>query len=263
MRALNGKKAILFVSFGVASAMARHASLDACAETIRHAFPDYLVCQAYTSQFIRKRLRAEGVLIPSVEEALEELRQRGVDQVVLQPSHLTPGEEYTQKVWIPASDCRSFFAELQIGSPLFAEEQQDEELLRIILQSLDSRETEQVVLLGHGSPHQHNPIYERLQRMADDRNIPVHIGVLESSDWPGFREVLNRLQQRGAGAVLLAPLLLAGGVHVCRDMAGDEPDSWKSRLEAAGFSVRTDLHALGERAAIREQFVRRVRTLLT
>ena len=75
--------------------------------------------------------------------------------------------------------------------------------------------------------------------------------------------MLNRLQQRGAGAVLLAPLLLAGGVHVCRDMAGNEPDSWKSRLEAAGFSVRTDLHALGERAAIREQFVRRVRTLLT
>lgn len=262
MRAVNGKKAILFVSFGVASASARHASLDACAEAIRHAFPDYLVCQAYTSQFMRKRLRAEGVLVPSVEEALEDLRQRGVERVVLQPSHLTPGEEYTQKVWLPASACQPLFAELRIGSPLFAEEKRDEELLRIILQSLDCRGTEQVVLLGHGSPHQHNPIYERLQRMADDRNIPVHIGVLEPLDWPGFREVLNRLQQRGAEAVLLAPLLLAGGVHVYRDMAGNEPASWKSRLLAAGFSVRTDLHALGERAAIREQFVRSIRALL-
>ena len=148
MRGVNGKKAFLFVSFGVASASARHASLDACAEAIRHAFPDYLVCQAYTSQFMRKRLRAEGVLVPSVEEALEDLRKRGVARVVLQPSHLAPGEEVT------------------------------------------------------------------------------------------------------------------GGVHVYRDMAGNEPASWKSRLLAAGCSVRTDLHALGERAAIREQFVRSIRALL-
>lgn len=92
----------------------------------------------------------------------------------------------------------------------------------------------QLVLLGHGSPHQHNPVYERLQAVIDAAGLPIHIGVLEPSDWPTFDDVLQRLRHLPEGAadqILLAPLLIAGGRHVTHDMAGDNPDSWQSRLQ--------------------------------
>jgi len=39
--------------------------------------------------------------------------------------------------------------------------------------------------------------------------------------------------------------MLVAGDHAMNDMAGDAPDSWKSRLEAAGFAVRCRLEGIG------------------
>jgi sirohydrochlorin cobaltochelatase len=55
---------------------------------------------------------------------------------------------------------------------------------------------EELVLLGHGSPHQHNPVYEKLQERVDRQKLPVHIGVEEEGDTPNFPMVLARLQMR-------------------------------------------------------------------
>ena len=74
--------------------------------------------------------------------------------------------------------------------------------------------------------------------------------------------MVQRLQQRAARKVLLAPLLLAGGMHVTRDMAGDAPESWRSRLTAAGFTVRTDLRGLGEYPAFRALYLHRLQELI-
>ena len=39
--------------------------------------------------------------------------------------------------------------------------------------------------------------------------------------------------------------MLVAGDHALNDMAGDAPESWKSRLEAAGFSVCCAMEGLG------------------
>lgn len=109
--------------------------------------------------------------------------------------------------------------------------------------------------MGHGSPHQHNPVYDRLQQHINREDLPVHVGVLEPSDRPNFDDVVARLQKTGHKDVLLAPLLLTGGTHVQEDMAGDGPDSWKSRLEAAGYNVRVSLYGLGEYPAFRALYL--------
>ena len=54
------------------------------------------------------------------------------------------------------------------------------------------------------------------------------------------------------------PLLLVAGDHSVNDMAGDEEDSLKRRLEAAGFTVSYSLRGLGEIPAVREMICRRV-----
>ena len=121
---------------------------------------------------------------------------------------------------------------------------------------------EHLVLLGHGSPHRPNPVYLELQERADVAFLPVHIGVVEESDLPNFSMVMARLKHREVRNILLAPLLLSGGVHVKEDMAGDGEQSWKSRLEQQGIAVRTCLRGLGTFPAFRRLYVEKAGKLI-
>lgn len=251
--------AIVLTSFGVAGALARERSIDSVARTLSASFPYFLVVQAYTSSFIQKKLAAEGLFIPSLSEALAELKEKGYGRVIIQPTHLTPGEEYRNKILAVADKWRSSFTRLVVGSPVFAEPGDYECVLRAIIPSLPLESGEELVLIGHGSPHQHNPVYEELQQVADKMGFPLTLGVLEPTDTPDFATVRARLRARKVERVLLAPLLLAGGRHVTRDIAGAEAASWLSRLTAEGVVVRTDTRGLGELPAFREHYVYKVR----
>ena len=255
------KPALVMAGFGVAEETARQNSLEALASAMSEAHPDHDFFQAYTSAFLRKRLQKKGIFIPSPEECLEELAQKGYERVLVQPTHLTSGEEYRNKLLGAAEKFRERFSLLLTGEPLFFREE-DYLLVLDALQNIYSSKEGELVLLGHGSPHQHNPVYERLQMLADARELPMHIGVVEESDTPDFSMVLERLRQRGRKKILLAPLLLSGGVHVTEDMAGDSPASWKSRLEAEGFSVSTALKGLGEYPEIRALYLRKADRLV-
>ena len=69
-----------------------------------------------------------------------------------------------------------------------------------------------------------------------------------------FDEVLAQLRQRWGSSVHLVPLLLVAGDHARNDMAGGGPDSWRSRLEAEGYTVRVTLRGLGLLPAVRELY---------
>lgn len=253
------KQALVFASFGVSEEQARKASLEATAALLRASFPAFGLFQAYTSGFIRKRLQGQGIVIPDLFSLLQELAGQGYSRVLIQPSHLTPGEEFDNKVLAAAEAAGTLFADgLAVGRPVFDEPEDYGLVLETVLPELSLQEGEALVWFGHGSPHHHNPVYERLQQAADARQLPVHVGVLEPADTPDFGMVRKRLAECGAKNILLAPLLLAGGSHVMRDMAGDSEGAWKNRLLAAGFCVRTDLRGLGEHPAFRELYRRKV-----
>lgn len=253
------KQALIFASFGVSEERARKTSLEATAALLQEAFPAFSLFQSYTSGFIRRRLQGQGVAIPDLFELLQRLAGQGYSRVLIQPSHLTPGEEFDNKILAASETARPLFADgLIVGRPVFDEPEDYARVLETMLPELSLQEDESLVWFGHGSPHHHNPVYERLQQAADDRRLPVHVGVLELSDTPNFAMVCQRLESGKAKNILLAPLLLAGGSHVTRDMAGDREDSWKNRLLAAGFCVRTDLRGLGEHPAFRKLYLRKV-----
>lgn len=256
------KRALLLVSFGVLAETSRARSLAALAADFRQAFPVWTVREAYTSRFLKAKLAERGVLVDSLPEALERLRGEGFDTVFVQPTYLTPGEEYEQKVCTVVAQYVPYFAALLLGAPAFARPERDLRGLQAVKDTHVVSSGTQLVLLGHGSPHQHNPVYERLQAVIDAAGLPIHIGVLEPSDWPTFDDVLQRLRHLPEGAadqILLAPLLIAGGRHVTHDMAGDNPDSWQSRLQAAGFTVQSVLHGLGEYPVFRQVYVSQAR----
>ena len=49
------------------------------------------------------------------------------------------------------------------------------------------------------------------------------------------------------------------GDHAHNDLAGDEDDSWASKLKAAGFKVEANLKGLGQIAGARAILVRHAR----
>ena len=244
------KQAIVLASFGVGDPRQRELCLASIAEEMTCCFSDWKVFEVYTSNFIRKRLAAAGEMVWSLTELLADLKRQGFVRVFVQPLHLTMGEEYEEKLVRPLPKLRADFAYLQLGKPVFSDTAEHAAIFSAALQavffSAALQPQEAVVFMGHGSPHRHNPAYERLQKLADGMDLPMHIGVLEPDDTPNFAQVLQRLQQHDVRQVLLRPLLLTGGRHVAEDMAGAQPDSWKCRLEEQGIRVRTDLRGLGE-----------------
>ncbi len=81
----------------------------------------------------------------------------------------------------------------------------------------------------------------------------VYVGTVEG--FPHFDYVLARLNRREVTNVHLAPLMIVAGDHAQNDLAGEEEDSWKSRLESEGYGVEIHLTGLGELDAVGDIFV--------
>jgi sirohydrochlorin cobaltochelatase len=58
------------------------------------------------------------------------------------------------------------------------------------------------------------------------------------------------------------PLLLAGGMHIMQDMAGESPDSWLNKLKHAGFKVRVYEKGLGENEEFQNIYIEHIQTAL-
>ncbi len=251
--------AILLVSFGCAYEEKRKKTLDAIEQQVREAFPQSLVLHAWSSSILRRRRMAgEGVLVPSVEEALAQLGKADWEQLLIQPTYLLPGFEYARM-------CEAAFAFAQAGqrrvfvsTPLL---QRKEDAL-FVLQELSIRypkkEDEAFVLLGHGTAHESNVLYQQMQEMLLELGREdMRIGCIEAE--PGFAAVLQALSAGRFKRVTLLPLLLVAGGHALVDLAGEKSDSWKSRLERAGYPVEVILHGLGELPAVQELVLRQMR----
>lgn len=241
------KTAILVTSFGSADDSIRAKTFDKLAAEILEKFPAYEVRQAFTSNFMIKKLSRRGILIATPSEEISKLRANGFNRIILLPTHLTPGEEFDNKIKICAA------ADVEIIPPLMSEPI-DKKIFSTILDCFKRDDDEDLILIGHGSPHRHNPVYENLQRIAGDR---IHIGVIEATDTPNFSDVVKRLEISRSDKILLAPLLFNGGVHVAEDIAG-EKNSWLSRLNALGFKVRVIKDGLGSFESFRGLYIKKL-----
>ncbi|MGM9539698.1 sirohydrochlorin cobaltochelatase [Anaerovibrio sp.] len=276
------KRAIVAASFGVGDIRVKERCIDTLLADVRQAFGDRAACvrgqgegqaspagdgfevvEAWTSAFLRKKMAREGYDYPSLVDVLEQLSAAGYSDVVIMPTHLTAGEEFQNKLVPAAREFAGRFDSLSLMEPVFAVRDAEDFafLTADVLGLSELMPDEALVFMGHGSPHQHNPVYELLQQYVDSRGWRVHIGVVEPEDYPGKEDVLKRLAAHGVRKVYLRPLLLAGGSHALHDLAGDSPASWKSVLQAAGFSVRCSTKGLGEYAAFRRLYVQKLQRL--
>jgi sirohydrochlorin cobaltochelatase len=122
-----------------------------------------------------------------------------------------------------------------------------DKLLRIVATHIVPKERqpgEAVVLMGHGTHHPSDAIYSALMLKAQKMDANMYVATVEGH--PDFAEVKETLVKKKIKKAYLIPLMTVAGDHAKNDMAGDDPDSWKSQLRQAGIDSVPVLKGLAE-----------------
>lgn len=267
--------AILVVSFGTSNHETREKTIGGVERAIADAFPQYEVRRAFTSSFIVRKLRKEGVHIDDVRAALTRLSAEGVRNVVIQPTHLMQGNEY-EKLVCCLEETSEAFENVSLGKPLLSGGADIDAVITAVTEDVkslvvdpqiltdekpfNSDERTAVIFMGHGSDAKANAVYVAMQERLSEKGFSdVYIATVEAS--PSFDEVFQMISGKDYKRVILQPLMVVAGDHALNDMAGEE-DSWKSCLLDAGYEVEAILKGLGEIPAIQEIYVRHVKEAL-
>ena len=232
-------------------AQAAHRALCEKLKTVPANVP---LCVAYTSAKVRRKLANAGTPVLSPGEALEQLAAQGVTHAAAASSHLVEGDAY-QQVRAAALRMAPRFAQLVIAAPLFSSMADLTAAAEVLSARYPRSAGRAVVLVGHGAAGAGQLAYAALDealRLAGRDDMVV--GTLRLR--PCVDDVLTALARGGVRRVLLVPLMLAAGAHVARDIAGAHPESWRARLEAAGFAVEVAQEGLAELPVTRELVVR-------
>lgn len=255
------KRGILAASFGTTHADALENAIGTVEARLREEFPGYEVRRAFTSGMVRTILARRGAAVEAPEEALDRLAREGYDEVVVQPTHVIPGEE-VEKL---AQACRAkgqLFSRLVIGKPLLAGEADCLEAARILAAAhADLLPKTALVLMGHGSRHAANGIYEAMNELFRAEGYPhIFVGTVEAR--PDVEDVLARVRAAGYREVRIVPLLLVAGDHAKNDLAGEDEGSWKNVFAKEGFPVSVCLKGLGEYPAIQALYAAHARAAM-
>lgn len=249
------KTAVLAVSFGTSFHETRKKTIDCIEECLAEAFPDAQIYRAWTSRMILKKLKTrDGLHIDNVTEAMERIVADQVTDLIVQPTHVINGIENDQmkeEIMAFAPSLRS----VSFGTPLLSCTGDNEEAIRSVMVEWELPEREALVFMGHGTTHYANTVYAAMDYTFKDLGYSnVFLGTVEA--YPSLQSLLRQLHAFEPEKVHLAPFMIVAGDHARNDMSGEDPDSWKSRFEAEGFTVECHMKGLGEYQGIRQMFVR-------
>ena len=259
------KKAILVVCFGTSYLDTLEKTIEKAEKQIRDTFSEYDIYRAFTSHKIIKKLQEKyEIFIDTPEAMLEKLYDSGYEEIIMQPLHMIPGEEfiYINKI---AEIFKEKFEVLKVGRPIFyyqgiEELPQDYSLFIEATKEL-YEENNAVVLMGHGTAHPANSVYGCLQAVFEDEGYE-NVFVTTVEGYPNFENVISRVKRKNIREVTLAPLMVVAGDHARNDMASDDKESLKSMLEAEGIKVNVYMKGLGENEKFNKLYINRIDDLI-
>lgn len=250
-----GENELLVVSFGTSYNDSRRLTIGAIEDAIEKAFPDFAVRRGFTSQIIIDHVKSrDNVAIDNVGEALERAEKNGVRNLVIQPTHLMNGLEYTDLV-NEVAEYSDAFDKVAIGKPLLTTDDDFRAVMKAITEATaqyDDGETA-ICFMGHGTEAESNQVYAKMQDMLTEAGYKnYYVGTVEAA--PSLDDVLAAVKEGSYQMVVLEPLMIVAGDHANNDMAGDEDGSWKTAFEDAGYEVTCLVNGLGELEAIQQLF---------
>lgn len=245
------KKAVLVVSFGTSYTEIIKSCIEPVERAISEALNGWDFYRAFTSRIITKKLaQKEGLLVDRPVPALEKLLKAGYDEIIVQPTHILAGSEYHDlKAETEEFSRENPHIHIRFGQSVLFENEDYEKAARALQSHMPKTGQKEVVLLmGHGSEHFSNASYFALQHYLD--GLPTQAVYVANVEAPPLLEnAMAQMKEKGIEKVYLMPFMLVAGDHAKNDMAGEDEDSWKNRLEKAGFKTEIILKGLGESEA--------------
>ncbi|MCI5499131.1 MAG: sirohydrochlorin cobaltochelatase [Clostridiales bacterium] len=251
-----GESELLVVSFGTSYNDSRRLTIGAIEGALEKAFPGYAVRRGFTSQIIIDHVKdRDGVTIDNVGQALDRAVANGVKTLVVQPTHLMNGLEYTDLV-NELAQYSDAFEKVAVGQPLLTSDEDFQAVMTAITEATKEYDDGKTAIcfMGHGTEADSNAVYAKMQTTLTEAGYAnYYVGTVEAT--PSLDDVLAAVQKGEYERVVLMPLMIVAGDHANNDMAGEEEDSWKSTFEKAGYQVECVLKGLGELEAIQQIFV--------
>jgi sirohydrochlorin cobaltochelatase len=285
------KKAIVLACFGTTYPSALVAITN-IKQQVEKAFPGTKVELAFTSNIIRriwhhrrndKQFFADNPNIPqeiaNVKGPLAtiaDLQDEGYRTIVVQPTHVFYGEEYIdlssyvdglnsiktiKKKFMP-------FEKLVIGRPLLGkcgiEHDYHEDMATAARAlaadvALAEKNGAALVYMGHGNEFYSTGAYIEFQQVMRKTYPKARIFIGTVEGFPALDDVVDGLLHTSTKKVLLKPLMIVAGDHANNDMAGDEPDSWKSVISKKGIKVIPVTKGIGENHQIAAIYVEHIK----
>ncbi len=262
---LEVRKAILLGAFGTSVPEAQKA-LEGIEGRVRSEFPGTEVRWAYTSRIIRAKMAKEGKRFESPETALARLMDEGYTHVAVLSLQTIPGEEFhdlTRNAHL-FEQMAGGFQKVVVARPLLSSHQDMERAAKAMLKNLpDERKSEDAVLLmGHGSSkHPADGLYLAMNEVLRELDARSFMGTVEG--YPSIDDLLPKLKAGKSKKVYLVPFMAVAGDHARKDMAGDEPESWKSVLNKNGFTTEPVLKGTIENPEVVAIWLDHLKTAVT
>ena len=258
-----GEKELLVVSFGTSFNDSRRLTIGAIEKALEEAYPEYSVRRAFTSNIIIDHVnKRDGILIDDLDAGLQRAVDNGVKELVIQPTHLMNGIEYTQLSDAVAQYADAFDS-VKIGAPLLTTDEDFKNVEQALVdwtKDYDDGKTA-IVFMGHGTEAESNGVYAKMQELfTADGYENYYVGTVEAT--PSLDDVMAAVEAGEYERVILEPMMVVAGDHANNDMAGDEEDSWKSAFEKAGYKVECLLRGLGENEAIQQMYVEHAKAVI-
>jgi sirohydrochlorin cobaltochelatase len=282
------KPAIVLAAFGTTVPEALPGILH-IRDRIQQRFPQTEVRVAFTSNMIRKiwHKRQDDAAFkqanPQVPEYLytvqgplatiANLQDEGYVNIVVQPGQIALGEEFLDLVSYvdglnairTIKEKNQPFVKLAISRPVLGTmgtKHPYEEDINEVAKALadDAKKAKDagcaLLYLGHGNEHfPSSGSYLQLVQAMRDMYPDTKIYLTNVEGFPNLDLIVREMKRDKVSKVLLKTFMTVAGDHANNDMAGDEPDSVKSRLGKDSFQVTPILEGLGEKDAFADVFV--------
>ena len=265
---IGDKEGILLVTFG-SSYPEPQKTFENIDLTAKAEFVGEEIRWGYTSDIILNKLRQgngegslNGVIIDNdtPTEAIEVMIGEGYSQFAIQSLHVIPGEEFDEltEAMKPIEEKYSGVS-INIGRPLLDTDEDLKEVAKVLAEKFSVQVTEGPVLfMGHGTPHEADAKYLKLDAELKKLNPNFFVGTVEGIGFDngttsigGIIEKLTAITP-AVEKVTITPLMSIAGDHANNDMNGvtGETDpaeqSWRERLEAEGYTVTDVMKGLGD-----------------
>ena len=253
------KKAILITSFGTSHLDTLEKTIKVIEDEVREKYKnEYEVFRAFTSHMIIKSLKENyDINVMTPEEALEGIKLRGFEKVIVQPLHIIPGEEYDYIKRV-VDNYKDSFKDLIIGRPLLYFQSEEvnldyDDLINKLKEVMPKKEN--ILLVGHGTNHPAGSCYGCLQNRLRELDYDnAFIGTVEG--YPSIEGVIKTLKKYNIREINLTPFLLVAGDHAKNDIFSEEEQSWYLRLKEEGIEVKKIFKGLGEYKEIRNIYLK-------